>query len=1320
MKQKKQLNLYITSVVLLIALALSTGLSAFANSADSTPQPENEQLNSTTSIETTPEVYNDPPTTDAAIWDVIFLDKNGTQIGDTQKIPDGQPAAAPLPPQIYGHEFTGWDPEDYSCITQNTTFIAQYTELTNYTVTLRYQISDGLSTAPPDKIITVYPGQEDVFTIYHPVVFGYEPTELFIVIKAKEISENTLYNIVYQPTNNVPYRVNYRLPALNHIEEPTVLHSALYYGTVGDTVTAVPYPEEVPGFTAPSSMPSGILAANSSMDDILTLNVDYTRNEYTLSFQYVNNAGATITHHKIEAPYETVITNIMHPVAPTRVGYTFDGWQLEGTVASIPAAMPAKNLTYTAKWEKSEAKYTLNLYLEDPNQPDGTYPAKYFNSIELSGKVGSAPAEVVLTEEMKDMRSAFAGVDGFVDVGTYKWEDFYALDKAKTDSEIAAKNITIAPDGSTTVNVYFKRLEYNFIFRMLAPSKDYRLNRYYDDTFQFKVNDTLYPTETYSITGKLGKNVESLWPMDVVKTSTTPTEKQDYVLYGYRISASGLWTGKGRPATLHTGHIGGASSNTANNNIYIDAYPDSDRVSIRFPLRMYTQPVDTTLPLEDWEITDTSFGVDIMSPYEAEKKPTGANGNVSFWNDYGSWRISPKKGFTSYREPEKKNPMGHSNCWLYHYYIEDFPALSTLRDENGFIEEAVLATLTPERLKRKAKYPDSTETPTFQTIYWIRNSYPVELRNVGNTQKSLDIVYEQVISAVLNDDTYTPQPPTGFEGYSFAGWYTDQALTQKANVNQKMGAAKIVWYAKWSKNTHTIQFDVNGGKTNDDNPIPNEYVENETCLTAPPAPTRDGYIFNGWIVKSTGLKFSFDTHVTADMELVASWKPRTDIRYGIAFKKAGTNTDVDPVNFPVIVMPNNTMGKSVTAFAPDIPGYLVDYVSKHKTLTHNYDDNIITFEYVPFTPVQYTIYCYDSSGRILQQETKTAADPRYASIVENCLIIPGYTATQLQQGILLTSNPENNIIKFYYTQNSLATYKVVHHQQNAAQNGYDAVLTESFSATAGTMAYATQKTYAGFTFNPAISQTQLAVQSNGSTVLNLYYTRNESASNTPTDPSTPADSSSRPPTSSRPDSSVASSTSSSSSSSPSSSSSAGSSSSSGNAAASVSSSPENTSSSGGGNSTVPTSPAERDAYYAQKRAEAQQSLTDSGVPMIGSDNPIPLYGGFGGEHVWSLLNLILTIAGILHSIGLGILWVMNLKKQYNNEVTQKIPFRIIGILAGAVSLVVFLLTQDLRTLMVVVDKWTLWMVVIAVLQVIFSILARFKKQNQNDENSELT
>ncbi len=85
-----------------------------------------------------------------------------------------------------------------------------------------------------------------------------------------------------------------------------------------------------------------------------------------------------------------------------------------------------------------------------------------------------------------------------------------------------------------------------------------------------------------------------------------------------------------------------------------------------------------------------------------------------------------------------------------------------------------------------------------------------------------------------------PAEPTK-EGYTFAGWTTDEDGTNAATLPFTMGGNDTTFYAAWTINSYTLTFNTNGGS--EILPITQEY---NSSITAPANPTKTGYTFNGW------------------------------------------------------------------------------------------------------------------------------------------------------------------------------------------------------------------------------------------------------------------------------------------------------------------------------------------------------------------------------------------------------------------------------------------------------------------------------------------
>lgn len=111
------------------------------------------------------------------------------------------------------------------------------------------------------------------------------------------------------------------------------------------------------------------------------------------------------------------------------------------------------------------------------------------------------------------------------------------------------------------------------------------------------------------------------------------------------------------------------------------------------------------------------------------------------------------------------------------------------------------------------------------------------------------------------------------EGYTFIGWYKDEALTEAFDIENDVITSDITLYAKWEEiivvpDEFTVNFETNGGSK-----VDSVTVESGSKLEHIDHPSKDGYYFAGWY-KDEALTemwdFNTDT-VTADTTLYAKW-----------------------------------------------------------------------------------------------------------------------------------------------------------------------------------------------------------------------------------------------------------------------------------------------------------------------------------------------------------------------------------------------------------------------------------------------------------------
>ena len=127
---------------------------------------------------------------------------------------------------------------------------------------------------------------------------------------------------------------------------------------------------------------------------------------------------------------------------------------------------------------------------------------------------------------------------------------------------------------------------------------------------------------------------------------------------------------------------------------------------------------------------------------------------------------------------------------------------------------------------------------------WKINQYTITFDTDGGT--AIDPITQDYNTAVV-----APADPTK-EGYTFAGW--------DATIPATMPAKDTVIKAKWTVNKYTITFDVDGGSYVA--PITQNYG---TEIVAPADPTKTGYTFAGWDTEIPS------TMPAGDMTIKAKW-----------------------------------------------------------------------------------------------------------------------------------------------------------------------------------------------------------------------------------------------------------------------------------------------------------------------------------------------------------------------------------------------------------------------------------------------------------------
>lgn len=146
---------------------------------------------------------------------------------------------------------------------------------------------------------------------------------------------------------------------------------------------------------------------------------------------------------------------------------------------------------------------------------------------------------------------------------------------------------------------------------------------------------------------------------------------------------------------------------------------------------------------------------------------------------------------------------------------------------------------------------------------------------VGNT----------VAQQTVNDgETVTvPDTPTK-NGYTFSGWTLNG---EPYDFNLPV-TADITLKATWVENQkpqpkrHTVTFDTTGGSE-----IGQQTVDEGEKAIQPANPTREGYDFQGWLLN--GQAYNWNTPITGDITLTASWTEKAPTLFTVAFNTGGAS-----------------------------------------------------------------------------------------------------------------------------------------------------------------------------------------------------------------------------------------------------------------------------------------------------------------------------------------------------------------------------------------------------------------------------------------------
>lgn len=280
-----------------------------------------------------------------------------------------------------------------------------------YTVVINYVFEDN-SKAAPEWVGTIYKGSAFKKDVKSPEVVGYTPDRSVVSFDIAAADRNVTETVTYSPAE-VNYTVKHYQQNVDN-DNYVLVETETKTGYTNSLISAN-LKKKYDGFTALNYNTDVKIAADGST----IVEIKYDRNYYMLSLNLDGGYGV----EPIYARYGAAITL----GEPTKAGYTFTGWD-----KSVPTTMPANDVTLTAQWEVDDrVDYLVQYWLENANDNDYSYDSSVTKT--------AAPGTVITKVDDK----SYTG---------FKYDH--------TDGA------TVAADGTSVVNVYYKRNTYTLTFKV--------------------------------------------------------------------------------------------------------------------------------------------------------------------------------------------------------------------------------------------------------------------------------------------------------------------------------------------------------------------------------------------------------------------------------------------------------------------------------------------------------------------------------------------------------------------------------------------------------------------------------------------------------------------------------------------------------------------------------------------------------------------------------------------------------------------------------------------------------------------------------------
>lgn len=720
-------------------------------------------------------------------------------------------------------------------------------------------------------------------TVTSPTVVGYAPDQETVTIN-QVIDDHVTITVTYQPAL-VDFTVKHYQQNVDddrYILAETETKKGFTESPVGDKLA-----KTYDGFTALLYDTTTKVAADGST----VVEIYYDRNYYLMSFNLNGGFGVEPIYARFGAALEVG--------TPTKPGYTFSGWEPQ-----VPATVPAENTTHKAKWKVDDSvNYRVQYWQENANDDGFSY--------ESSVQKKAAPGTVITAANDKN---------------------YTGFHYDHTDGA------TVAADGSSVVNVYYKRNTYTLTFKV-------------NEGFIF--DNWVTKAEFKNI--KYGADTSPWW-------NQAPS--------GY------LWHTTSSGSTFYT-----AAPYMPNSNLTIYGKKSSGMSTIHYYEKGTTTSIKPDLKVQNsgWSFTVEDY-IEIPG-FEYDSNKVQGNNYYLYYT-----RNSYKLDFNSANVIVRSNTIPYDKALSSYYFEPSYP--TGILEEGGY----VFAGWYTDPGCTEAVAWDTAKMPYNNTIFyakWAPKNHTVKTFLTKEKIEENDPIdtWDNVPhgTAVTN----TPADPQN-GAYVFVGWFYMDGNVEKAFDFSMPVVKDLNLYAKWSSNTlvtYTIYY--KSGDTEIAEPTTGSALAGTTLTFEAKTGDELNEGYQSGYFPHTG-SHSLTMDINGNNEFTFVYVAKEKVGYTVRYLEKGTEKVLHEEKTA------KTSNAIITEKFVQISGYAPDAYQKRLVLSATEAENVITFWYTKddvHAPVQIVHWTQNIAGEgYTEYQSSTNLNGEIGQTYTGTpLTIPGFT-----------------------------------------------------------------------------------------------------------------------------------------------------------------------------------------------------------------------------------------------------------------------------------------------------------------------------------------